>query len=96
MVIRGALVQIHTPDDMRGRVNGVNAVFVNTSWQLGEFQSGVLAAWVGAVSGVAIGGIGTLLAVAMWMALFPTLRRRQQLGLEPSGRGRSQNEPTSA
>jgi MFS family permease len=49
MVIRGALVQLDTPDDMRGRVNAVNAIFINTSNQLGEFESGLLAAWMGAV-----------------------------------------------
>jgi MFS family permease len=79
VVIRSALVQLDTPDDMRGRVNSVNAVFVNTSNQLGEFESGLLAAWVGAVPAVLIGGVGTLLIVGLWMAIFPTLRRRQRM-----------------
>lgn len=79
MVIRGALVQLDTPDDMRGRVSAVNAIFINTSNQLGEFESGLLAAWVGAVNATVIGGIGTLVVVALWMAMFPTLRRRQRL-----------------
>ena len=82
MVIRGALVQLDTPDDMRGRVSAVNAIFINTSNQLGEFESGMLAAWLGAVSATVLGGIGTLLVVGLWMAMFPSLRRRQQLHVE--------------
>ena len=83
MVIRGALVQLDTPDDMRGRVSAVNAIFINTSNQLGEFESGMLAAWMGAVNATVIGGIGTLVVVGLWMAMFPTLRRRQSLRAEP-------------
>ncbi|KRF01928.1 MFS transporter [Frateuria sp. Soil773] len=83
MVIRGALVQLDTPDDMRGRVSAVNAIFINTSNQLGEFESGLLAAWLGAVGATAVGGIGTLVVVGLWMAMFPTLRRRQRLHAEP-------------
>lgn len=79
MVIRGALVQLDTPDDMRGRVNAVNAIFINTSNQLGEFESGMLAAWLGAGTAAAVGGIGTLVVVGVWMMLFPHLRRRQKL-----------------
>lgn len=79
MVIRGSLVQLDTPDDMRGRVNAVNAIFINTSNQLGEFESGMLAAWLGAVPAAAIGGVGTLVVVGLWMWWFPGLRRRQQL-----------------
>jgi MFS family permease len=82
MVIRGALVQLDTPDGMRGRVNGVNAVFINTLWQLGEFESGFLAAMLGAVPATAIGGLGTMLVVVLWMLMFPTLRRRQKLSNE--------------
>ena len=79
MVIRGSLVQLDTPDEMRGRVNAVNSIFINTSNQLGEFESGMLAAWLGAVPAAAIGGIGTLVVVAMWMKWFPNLRKRQRL-----------------
>ncbi len=81
MVIRSALVQLETPDPMRGRVSAVNAIFINTSNQLGEFESGLLAAWIGAVGAAAVGGAGTLVVVALWMLLFPTIRRRQ--GLHP-------------
>ena len=83
MVIRGALVQLDTPDDMRGRVSAVNAIFINTSNQLGEFESGLLAAWVGAINATLIGGIGTLVVVGLWMAMFPTLRHRQSLRAPP-------------
>lgn len=79
MVIRGALVQLDTPDDMRGRVSAVNSIFINTSNQLGEFESGLLAAWLGAVPAAALGGIGTLIVVGLWMVWFPHLRRRQRL-----------------
>ena len=84
MVIRGALVQLDTPDDMRGRVSAVNAIFINTSNQLGEFESGLLAAWLGAVNATLIGGIGTLVVVGLWMWMFPTLRQRQKLHAEPN------------
>jgi MFS family permease len=79
VVIRSALVQLDTPDQMRGRVSAVNAIFINTSNQLGEFESGMTAAWFGAVPATVIGGIGTLVVVALWMAWFPGLRRRQRL-----------------
>lgn len=79
MVIRGALVQLDTPDAMRGRVSAVNAIFIDTSSQLGEFESGILASWLGAVPAAVVGGIGTLLVVGLWMMMFPTLRRRQRL-----------------
>jgi MFS family permease len=92
MVIRGALVQLDTPDDMRGRVSAVNAIFINTSNQLGEFESGMLAAWLGAINATVIGGIGTLVVVGLWMAMFPSLRRRQSLRAEPL----PVVEPTSA
>lgn len=78
MVIRTALVQLDTPDDMRGRVSAVNSIFINTSNQLGEFESGMLAT----VQAAALGGIGTLLVVGLWMAWFPGLRRRQRLDKE--------------
>lgn len=83
VVIRGSLVQLDTPDAMRGRVNAVNSIFINTSNQLGEFESGMLAAWLGAVGATVVGGVGTLLVVGAWMGMFPTLRRRQQLHMEP-------------
>ncbi|MEJ5115589.1 MFS transporter [Erwinia billingiae] len=79
VVIRGSLVQLDTPDEMRGRVSAVNSIFINTSNQLGEFESGMLAAWLGAAPAAAVGGIGTLIVVGLWMVWFPSLRRRQRL-----------------
>jgi hypothetical protein len=69
---------------MRGRVSAVNGIFINTSNQLGEFESGMMAAWLGAVGSAVVGGIGTLVVVGLWMGMFPTLRRRQRLHMEPS------------
>lgn len=79
VVIRGTLVQLDTPDTMRGRVSAVNAMFVTTSNQLGEFESGVTAAWFGTVPAVVIGGLGTLAVVGLWMWWFPDLRKRARL-----------------
>ena len=79
VVIRGTLVQLDTPDDMRGRVSAVNAMFVTTSNQLGEFESGVTAAWFGTVPAVVIGGLGTLAVVGLWAWWFPALRNRERL-----------------
>jgi MFS family permease len=79
MVIRGALVQLETPDAMRGRVSAINAIFINTSNQLGEFESGITAAWFGTVPSVLIGGIGTLFVVGLWMWWFPALRERDRM-----------------
>jgi len=79
VVIRQSLVQLETPDDMRGRVSAVNSIFIGASNQLGEFESGTTAAWWGAVASVAVGGIGTLLVVAAWMKHFPELVRRERL-----------------
>jgi MFS family permease len=75
IVIRFSLVQIETPDAMRGRVSAINYLFVGSSNTLGEFESGAVAAWLGAVPSVLIGGIGSLLVAGFWMMLFPDLRR---------------------
>jgi MFS family permease len=75
VVIRHSLVQIRTPDGMRGRVSAVHSLFTGTSNQLGEFESGLLAALFGAVPAVLIGGAGTLLVAIVWMLRFPELRR---------------------
>ncbi len=79
VVIRLSLVQLATPDEMRGRVSAVNFLFVNASNQLGEFESGVTAAWWGAMPAVLVGGLGTVAVALAWMALFPTLRKVQRL-----------------
>ena len=75
IVIRFSLVQIETPDAMRGRVSAINYLFVGSSNTLGEFESGTVAAWLGAVPSVLIGGIGSLVMAGTWMLLFPDLRR---------------------
>jgi MFS family permease len=79
VVIRQSLVQLETPDVMRGRVSAVNSIFIGASNQLGEFESGLTAGWLGAVPSVLIGGIGTIAIVAAWMKLFPALAGRQRL-----------------
>ena len=73
--IRQSLVQLETPDEMRGRVSAVSSLFIGASNQLGEFESGVTAAWFGASAAVVLGGAGTLLVVGLWCFLFPALRR---------------------
>jgi MFS family permease len=75
VVLRFSLVQIETPDDKRGRVSAINYLFVGSSNTLGEFESGAVAAWLGAVPSVLIGGLGSLLVAGVWMMLFPDLRR---------------------
>ena len=75
MVIRLSLAQIRTPDAMRGRVSAVHSLFTGTSNQLGAFESGLAAALLGAVPAVLLGGVGTIAVAALWMWLFPELRR---------------------
>jgi len=75
MVIRSSLAQIRTPDAMRGRVSAVSSLFTGTSNQLGAFESGLAATLIGAVPAVLLGGVGTIAVAALWMALFPELRR---------------------
>ena len=79
MVIRGAFVQLETPDEMRGRVSAVNGLFIGASNQLGEFESGVTAHWFGTVPAVVMGGVGTLVVTGVWIRLFPTLAKRDRL-----------------
>ncbi len=75
VVIRFSLVQIETPDEKRGRVSAINYLLVGSSNTLGEFESGLVASWFGAVTSVVIGGVGSLLVAGIWMGLFPDLRR---------------------
>lgn len=79
MVIRQSLVQLQTPDDMRGRVSAVNSIFIGASNQLGEFESGLTAAWFGAVPSVLLGGAATLVVVGLWTRLFPQLMQADTL-----------------
>ncbi|MEN0107009.1 MAG: MFS transporter, partial [Pseudomonas sp.] len=84
MVIRGAFVQLETPDAMRGRVSAVNGLFIGASNQLGEFESGLTAHWLGTVNAVVLGGVGTLLITGTWYKLFPTLANRETLSAPES------------
>ena len=79
VVVRTSLVQLSTPDAMRGRVSAVNALFIGTSNQLGEFESGMLAGLAGAVASGVIGGIGTIVVAGLWFGLFPALRRADSM-----------------
>lgn len=79
VVIRQSLVQLDTPDAMRGRVSAVNSIFIGASNQLGEFESGATAALLGPVGSVLLGGLGTLAVTALWMKLFPSLARRERI-----------------
>ena len=79
VVIRFSLVQLSTPDEMRGRVGAVNFLFINASNQLGQFESGVTAALFGAMPAAALGGLGTIAIALLWMKLFPALRDVERL-----------------
>jgi len=79
VVIRFSLVQLATPDEMRGRVGAVNFLFINASNQLGQFESGITAALFGAVPAAVLGGVGTIAIALLWMKLFPALRDVQRL-----------------
>jgi hypothetical protein len=78
-VVRQTLIQMTAPDAVRGRVSAVNGFFVGTSDHLGSFRAGVMAAWIGAVGSVALGGVAVLASVALWIWLFPALRRVSRL-----------------
>jgi MFS family permease len=79
VVIRQTLVQLETPDAMRGRVSAVNATFIGASNQLGEFRAGAMAAWIGTVGSAVVGALGTLFVVVLWIRLFPSLMQRDRL-----------------
>ena len=79
VVVRSTLVQLATPDEMRGRVSAVEMIFIGASNEIGQFESGITAQWFGAVPAVIMGGIGTLLITALWAWNFPELRRVEKL-----------------
>jgi hypothetical protein len=79
VVVRSTLVQLATPDEMRGRVSAVEMIFIGASNEIGQFESGITAQWFGTVPAVIMGGIGTLLITALWAWSFPELRRVEQL-----------------
>jgi len=84
VIIRGTLVQLSTPDNMRGRVSAVNSLFIGTSNEFGQFESGVTAQWFGVVPAVVLGGVGTLVVIALWAWLFPELRNADRLNNQVS------------
>ncbi len=79
VIVRHTLVQLRTPDEMRGRVSAVNTVFIGASNEVGQFESGITAQWLGTVPAVVAGGIGTIVIVALWAWLFPALRDADEL-----------------
>jgi hypothetical protein len=77
VVTRGTLVQLNTPDEMRGRVNAVEMMFIGASNELGQFESGITADWFGTVPAVVLGGAGALLITILWAWRFPELRKAE-------------------
>ena len=75
VTVRHTLIQVGTPDHMRGRVSAVSMVFINASNELGEFESGLTAHWWGTARAIIVGGVGTVVIVLAWTGLFPALRR---------------------
>ncbi len=84
VIVRGVLIQVATPDEMRGRVNAVDMVFIGASNEFGEFESGLTAQWFGTIPAVVIGGIGTLVVTAIWAWRFPELRKVEQINSLPN------------
>jgi MFS family permease len=82
VIIRGSLLQLGTPPEMRGRVSAVNSLFIGASNELGEFESGLTAQWWGAVRATVYGGIGAMAVAGLWSVVFPTLRRANELTVE--------------
>jgi len=82
VVVRSSVLQLATPPEMRGRVSAVNSLFLGASNELGEFESGLTAQWLGAVRATVAGGIGALVVTGLWSVLFPTLRRADELTAE--------------
>ncbi len=79
VIIRATLTQLATPDEMRGRVTAVDMIFIGTSNEFGQFESGVTAQWFGTVPAVVLGGVGTLIVIALWAVWFPELRHAGEL-----------------
>jgi len=79
VIVRSILVQLATPDEMRGRVNAVDMIFIGVSNELGQFESGLTAHWFGTVPAVVLGGVGTLAVIGIWAWIFPELRKADQI-----------------
>jgi hypothetical protein len=82
VIIRGSLLQLATPPEMRGRVSAVNSLFIGASNELGEFESGLTAQWWGAVRATLFGGLASLAVAGTWAAVFPGLRHADELTAE--------------
>jgi MFS family permease len=82
VIVRGTLIQVATPDEMRGRVNAVDMIFIGASNELGQFESGVTAQWFGTVPAVILGGIGAIVVTGLWAWMFPALRKVNQLSFK--------------
>jgi len=91
--VRQSLIQIHTPDDMRGRVAAVSSLFISASNELGEFESGVVASAIGPVAAAVAGGVGAVIVAGLWARGFPELRTADKLGEAP---GKKLGEPVPA
>jgi len=97
VVIRSSVLQLATPPEMRGRVSAVNSLFLAGSNELGEFESGLTAQWMGAVRATVAGGVGALMVTGIWAALFPGLRRTDELTAEALRKSRNEvAEPADA
>ena len=82
VIVRATLIQVKTPDEMRGRVNAVDMIFIGASNELGQFESGITAQWFGAIPAVILGGIGAIVVTGLWAWMFPQLRRVNELTME--------------
>jgi len=85
VIVRATLIQVATPDEMRGRVNAVDMIFIGASNELGQFESGITAQWFGTVPAVILGGIGAIAVTGLWAWMFPQLRKRNQLMPDAEG-----------
>lgn len=79
VIVRHTMIQLGTPDEMRGRVSAVNMVFIGASNEVGQFESGITAQWFGTIPAVVLGGVGTMLIVLLWSWWFPSLRQLDEL-----------------
>jgi MFS family permease len=82
VIVRATLIQVKTPDEMRGRVNAVDMIFIGASNELGQFESGITAQWFGAVPAAILGGIGAIVVTGLWAWMFPQLRKVNELTME--------------
>jgi MFS family permease len=96
VIIRGSLIQLATPPEMRGRVSAVNSLFIGASNELGEFESGLTAQWWGAVRATLVGGVGALVVAGAWAGFFPELRRADELNAEALRPRAAEQSATSA